>query len=87
MPAGTYTLWTTYTPESAELTISSLTQIWGTAYDPAGDFVRIPMAREQLLETVERFTIEVELTDGGGGVLALSWDASRFTVPIEVSGS
>jgi hypothetical protein len=45
------------------------------------------MAREQLLETVERFTIEVELTDGGGGVLALSWDTSRFTVPIEVSGS
>ena len=74
-------------PESAELIISSLTQIWGTAYDPAGDFVRIPMAREQLLETVERFTIEVGLTDGGGGVLALSWDASRFTVPIEVSGS
>jgi hypothetical protein len=87
VPAGTYTLWTTYTPESAELIISSLTQIWGTAYDPAGDFVWIPMAREQLLETVERFTIEVELTDGGGGVLALSWDTSRFTVPIEVSGS
>lgn len=87
VPAGTYTLWTTYTPESAELIISSLTQIWGTAYDPAGDFVRIPMAREQLPGTVERFTIEVELTDGGGGVLALSWDTSRFTVPIEVSGS
>ncbi|MCZ6478590.1 MAG: DUF2911 domain-containing protein [Gemmatimonadetes bacterium] len=86
VPAGTYTLWTTYTPESAELIISSLTQIWGTAYDPAGDFVRIPMAREQLLETVERFTIEVEPTDGGSGVLALSWDTSRFTVPIEVSG-
>ncbi len=87
VPAGTYTLWTTYTPESAELIISSLTQIWGTGYDPAGDFVRIPMAREQLLETVERFTIEVEPTDGGSGVLALSWDTSRFTVPIEVSGS
>ncbi|MEE9470290.1 MAG: DUF2911 domain-containing protein [Gemmatimonadota bacterium] len=87
VPAGTYTLWTTYTPESAELIISSLTQIWGTAYDPAGDFVRIPMAREQLPETVERFTIEVEPTEGEGGVLALSWDTSRFTVPIEVSGS
>ncbi len=87
VPAGTYTLWTTYTPESAELIISSLTQIWGTAYDPAGDFVRIPMAREQLPATVERFTIEVEPNEGGGGVLALSWDTSRFTVPIEVSSS
>jgi len=86
VPAGTYTLWTTYTPKSAELIISSLTQIWGTAYDPAGDFVRIPMARERLPETVERFIIEVEPTEEGGGVLALSWDTSRFTVPIEVSG-
>jgi hypothetical protein len=42
------------------------------------------MASERLDESVERFTIQVEPRERGGGVLALSWDTNRFTVPFEV---
>jgi hypothetical protein len=84
LPAGTYTLWTTYTPEEGELIISGLTEVWGTQYDPESDLIRIPMKSDTLDESVEQFTIEVEPSERGGGVLALSWDTNRFTVPFEV---
>ncbi|MEJ2369253.1 MAG: hypothetical protein P8Y07_00200 [Gemmatimonadales bacterium] len=42
------------------------------------------MTRETLDEPVEQFTIDVEPSERGGGVLALSWDTNRFTVPFEV---
>ena len=84
LPAGTYTLWSIYTPEGGELIISSLTEVWGTQYDPEADLIRIPMTSETLDESVEQFTIDVEPSERGGGVLALSWDTNRFTVPFEV---
>ncbi len=84
LPAGTYTLWSIYTPEGGELIISSLTEVWGTQYDPESDLIRIPMTSEILDEPVEQFTIDVEPSERGGGVLALSWDTNRFTVPFEV---
>jgi hypothetical protein len=36
-----------------------------------------------LPEAVERFTIDVEPA-ADGGVLHLSWDATRFSVPVKV---
>jgi hypothetical protein len=84
LPAGTYTLWTTFTPDRGELIISGLTEVWGTQYDPGSDLLRVPMMRETLDEYVEQFTIDVEPSERGGGVLALSWDTNRFTVPFEV---
>ena len=85
VPAGTYTLWTTFTPDDALLIISRLTDVWGTQYDHTHDLARVPLAREDLSEVVEQLAIAVEPSEGGGGVLALSWDTSRFTVPIEVA--
>ena len=85
VPAGVYTLWTTFTPEGGQLIISRLTDVWGTQYDDAGDLVRVPLEREVLPDVVEQLTIGVEPSEGGGGVLALSWDTSRFTVPVEVA--
>jgi hypothetical protein len=83
VPAGSYTLWTTFTPESATLIINSQTGQWGTAYDATQDFVRVPMTSETLTEPVERFTINIEETDDGA-VLQLSWDTSRFSVPMRI---
>lgn len=83
VPAGTYTLWTTFTPESATLIVSEQTRIWGTAYDPTHDFARIPLERESLEEPVERFTVDVRPTEEGG-VLRLAWDTTRFRVPMRV---
>lgn len=83
VPAGTYTLWSIFTPESATLIINRQTGQWGTQYDESQDLVRIPMNREALDETAERFTIAIEEV-GNGGVLKLMWDNSSFSVPIRV---
>ena len=83
VPAGSYTLWTTFTASSATLIINSQTGQWGTAYDGSQDFARIAMEREALDETVERFTIDVEPTDSGA-TLRLRWDRTQFSVPMTV---
>lgn len=81
VPAGAYTLWSTYTPGSAQLIINSQTGQWGTSYDADQDFVRVDMEAANLPDTVERFTISIEQT-ADGGVLQLSWDAIQYYVPI-----
>lgn len=81
VPAGEYTLWSTYTPDSATLIINAQTGIWGTAYDAAHDFAHISLSRESLPDPVERFTMDIRPVESGGA-LALSWDRTRFSVPI-----
>lgn len=83
VPAGDYTLWSTYTADSATLIFNSQTGQWGTEYDEAQDLVRVPMSRETLAEPVDRFTISIEPTDEGG-ILQLTWDQARFSVPMRV---
>jgi len=83
VPAGTYTLWSTYTPEGGTLIVNSQTGIWGTAYDGEYDFGRTALSREDLAQPVERFTISIDPNDSGG-VLNLDWDTARYTVPIRV---
>lgn len=83
VPAGDYTLWSTYTAESATLILNSQTGQWGTEYDEAQDFVRVEMSAERLDESMERFTISIEPTEDGG-ILQLSWDDTRFSVPMRV---
>jgi len=80
VPRGTYTLWSIYTPDGGELIVNRDTRIWGTAYDPAHDLGRTPLSRTRLTEPVERFTISIEGTEQGG-ILHLSWDRTRFSVP------
>lgn len=79
VPAGSYTLWSTYTPDSAHLIVNRQTDQWGTQYDPGQDLGRVEMERSALDEPVERFTISVE-----EGELRLEWDETRFSVPITV---
>ncbi len=81
LPAGSYTLWTTFTESSQELIVNRQTGQWGTDYDEAQDFGRTAMTIDQLRDPVERFTISFqEMT--GGGVMHLEWDHTRFSVPI-----
>ncbi len=83
VPAGTYTLWTSFTAEGGTLIVNSETGQWGTAYNADEDFGRVAMASTSLPEVTERFTISIEDTDEGG-VLHLEWDTTRFSVPIRV---
>lgn len=81
LPAGSYTLWTTFTGSSQELIVNRQTGQWGTEYDESRDFGRVSMTIDQLRDVVERFTISFQEMEGGG-VMHLSWDRTRFSVPI-----
>ena len=81
VPAGSYTLFTLPTPNGTKLIINSQTGQWGTMYDPSKDFARVDLASETLASPVEQFTMEI-VPAGTGGQLQLSWDRTRFTVPI-----
>jgi hypothetical protein len=83
IPAGSYSLWTMFTPSEATLIVNSQTGQWGTAYDGSQDFARIMMDRTDLDAPVERFTIAVEEAEGGAS-LQLRWDRTQFSVPIVV---
>jgi hypothetical protein len=83
VPAGSYTLWSVFTPESAQLIVNKQTGQWGTQYDAEQDLVRIDLEKQDLPHPVERFTIGIEATDDGA-VLGLTWDTVRYLVPIEV---
>lgn len=83
LPAGAYTLWTTFSPEGGTLIVNRQTRIWGTAYDAAFDLGRTPLESTVLDAPVEQFTIAIE-SDGDGGVLSLAWDDRRFSAPVSV---
>lgn len=83
VPAGAYSLWTTFSAEAATLIINEQTGQWGTAYDASRDLVHVPMSRVPLSDVAERFTISIEETPEGG-VLKLAWDDTEFSVPMRV---
>ncbi len=80
---GEYTLWSVYTPEGGKLIINEQTGQWGTQYDESRDLARIDMQLDTLPESSERFTIAVE-PDGDNAVLSLTWDTSRYSVPVTI---
>jgi hypothetical protein len=80
IPAGAYTLWSTYSPDGATLIVNSQTGQWGTAYDAEQDFGRTPLEERPVGEPVERFTIE--LANGGAAELRLVWADRMYAAPI-----
>ncbi len=77
VPAGSYTLWSLPSPSGWQLIINKQTGQWGTVYNVDRDLARIPMRVENLSSPVEQFRIAVE-----NGLLTLTWDAVRASVPI-----
>jgi hypothetical protein len=83
VPAGDYTLWSTFTESTDTLIINQQTGQWGTEYDGSYDLVRVPMERGELSEPAERFTMEIEPRDEGC-VLRLMWDRRMLSVDMQV---
>lgn len=84
VPAGRYTLFSIPEEDGGTLIVSRQTGQTGTAYDDTQDLGRIPMTRTILDEPVELFTIDVEPV-ADGSELAITWDRSRFSVPLRVA--
>lgn len=81
LPAGTYTLWSTFTPEGGTLIVNSETGQWGTAYDAEQDFGRTSLEPRPVDEPVERFTIELA---PDASELRLVWADRLYAAPIAV---
>ena len=84
VPAGAYTLWTLPDPDGTwKLIVNKNTGQWGTDYRADQDLGRVDLKVEPLASPVQRFTIGVE-PGAQGGVLALTWDRTRLSVPFTV---
>ena len=83
VPAGSYTLWTLPALTGWQLIVNRQTGQWGTAYDPAQDFIRVPLVVTVLAQPVEMFTIAVD-PQGAGGVLSFAWDRTRAQLSFTV---
>ena len=84
VPRGTYTLYTLPTPQRWTLIINRQTGQWGTQYEPARDLVRVPMRLTALQRPVEQFTIGLAPVRTGQFELAMEWETTRVSVPVEV---
>lgn len=80
VPAGKYTLWMLPSPEGALLIINKQTGIFGTQYNPANDFARIPLQRSPAAASVERLTVSI-----AGGQLRIEWGDGSYSVPIKAT--
>ncbi|MES2306379.1 MAG: DUF2911 domain-containing protein [Gemmatimonadota bacterium] len=79
VPAGRYSLWLIPSETAPLLVVSSAVNVFGTSYNPARDFARIPVRRASIAAPVERLTIGVR-----DGVLVIAWDKTEWVVPVVV---
>lgn len=86
VPAGSYTIFSVPAADGGVLIVSRQTGQTGTAYDPAHDLGRVPLAVRPLGEPVELFTIDVSPLGAAGadGEIRLRWDRAERVVPFRV---
>jgi hypothetical protein len=85
VPAGTYSLYTL--PEESgdsKLIINKQTGQWGTVYDEKQDFGRVTLKKASLDKTVDQFTMDIRKGESNGGVLAMMWENTEYSVPFTV---
>jgi hypothetical protein len=80
LPAGTYTLYTVPDAAAWQLVINRQTGQWGTVYDQAKDFARVPRTVTALPAPVEQFTAAVE-----GDALVLRWENTQASVGLRAA--
>ena len=84
VPRGTYTLYTVPAANRWLLVVNRQTGQWGTEYDAGQDLARIPMRVGAPRSPVEQFTITLTPGQNGRGELALAWENTRASVPVEL---
>ena len=85
VPAGAYTLFTLLQADgSAKLIVNKQLGQWGLQYDEKQDLVRIDLKKDPLDQRLDQFTLAVEKSPSGGGVVKLMWESTQFSVPFTV---
>jgi hypothetical protein len=82
VPAGTYTLYSLPTADGWTLIVNKQNGQWGTVYDKAQDFGRVPMSATTTATPVETFVIDFEKTVGPSTELHLKWAGVDASVQI-----
>lgn len=78
VPAGRYTVWMLPSAGQSMLVINTAINIFGTAYNPARDFARIPLAKAGTGSTPERLTLRV-----ADSALEILWGGVTWSVPVK----
>lgn len=84
VPRGKYTLYTLPAADRWLLVVNRQTGQWGTEYDAKRDLARIPMRLSALRSPTEQFTITLTPAQNGRGELAMAWENTRVSVPVEL---
>lgn len=85
IPAGSYSLYMLPAEKSdAKLIVNKQTGQWGTKHDEKQDLTRINLKMETAEKAPEQFTITIEKTEGGGGILKMAWDTAEYWVPFKL---
>ena len=84
IPAGSYSLFLLPQESGAKLIVNKQTGQWGTKYDEKQDLARIDLKKETADKAADQFTIALEKTEAGGGILKLTWEETEFWVPFTV---
>lgn len=82
---GTYSFF--LLPEESgttKLIVNKQTGQWGTKYDEKQDLGRTDLKKEAIDKPVDQFTMAIEKTEGGGGVLKMMWENTQYWVPFTV---
>jgi hypothetical protein len=79
LPSGQYSIFTMPTEHGWTIMFNKDADTWGLYYDPANDFLRVPMQVEQLKEPVELMTIEIGKFNNGGQI-NIMWEKTKAFV-------
>jgi len=79
VPAGEYTLWTTYMDDELHLIVNTETGQWGTAYDADNDLAHAAMDVGELAIPADQLILKIE-----DSKLGFEWGTMTASVPLMV---
>ncbi len=84
VPPGAYALYTLPNPQGWTLILNRRLGGSGRDYDPAHDFLRVPISTAPLPTPLEQLTVRMEPTGGSGGVVRVGWERTELVIPFRV---
>lgn len=86
LPAGTYSLFTVPNADgTAKLVINKKTGQWGIPYkeeeEKANELTRVDLKKGKTDGNVDPFTMYVERTGSGAGLIKMAWEDTTYSIP------
>src|SRR5262249_19594822 len=84
VPTGPHTIWILPTPDRWTLIVSKDPSGFHTMYNSRADLGRVELRKRQLEAPVEQLTFAITPSQGGGGMLAMSWERTEASVGFKI---